>query len=353
MIINVPSSLTLQDVLEFGSLLSNLEGDSFTFDFKNCRGVIEPFGMLMASSQISRLRKKIPNATVFCRNFDHMGYASHMGFFSAFGLNHGNKPGQASGSSTYIPLTLLNVKVLRDEALQQGVEVGERIEKESRRLALILCNGGEGDLFDTLSYSIRELMRNVVEHSEAITIAFCAQYWPTKNKVEVAILDMGIGLKRSLFPNPHIDVSSHKKAVNYALMPAVSGKNFKGTKVKQKGNWANSGFGLYMTCRISRNGGNFFIVSGDSGLLLTSKGEGKRYFETDFQGTAVRLVIKTDQLPNLRSALETYRKDGHEIKSKYKEIIDIDPSSASLMLSEDFDASVLEKIIKKLKGGLP
>lgn len=350
MIINVPSSLTLQDVIEFGALLGKLEGESFTFDFKNCRGVIEPFGMLMVSSQISRLRKKLPTANIFCKNFDHMSYASHMGFFSAFGLNHGNKPGQAPGSSTYIPLTLLNVKILREQAIEEGLEVGERVEKESQRLAFILCNSEEGDLFDTLSYSIRELMRNVVEHSNAVTIGFCAQYWPTKNKVEVAILDMGIGLRKSLSPNPHIDVSNDKKAVNYSLMPAVSGKNFKGMKIKQKGNWVNSGFGLYMTCRISRNGGNFFIASGDTGLLLTSKGEGKRYFETNFQGTAVRLVIKTNQLPNLRAALESYKKEGYEIKSRYKEIIDIDPSAASLMLSEDFDVSIFDKIIKTLKG---
>ncbi|WP_092949868.1 hypothetical protein [Roseateles sp. YR242] len=39
------------------------------------------------------------------------------------------------------------------------------------------------------------------------------------------------------------------------------------------GNWANSGFGLYMTNRICRNGGNFFIASGATSMLLTRGGK--------------------------------------------------------------------------------
>lgn len=124
-------------------------------------------------------------------------------------------------------------------------------------------------------------------------------------------------------------------------MPAVSGKAFKGAKQVNKGSpWVNSGFGLYMTNRICRNGGNFLICSGDTGMLLTGGKGGKRYFPASLNGTAVRMTIMTNQLPNLREALARYRDDGYEIQRKYREIVSIDPSSASLMLSEDFDPSV-------------
>ncbi len=105
-----------------------------------------------------------------------------------------------------------------------------------------------------------------------------------------------------------------------------------------------------MTSRICRNGGTFFVASGDTGMLLTKKSEAKRYFDCIFGGTAIRMVVRTDQLADLKDALEVYRNEGYLIQNRYKEIVSIDPSSASLMLSQDFDLSVWDRILAKLKG---
>jgi len=238
------------------------------------------------------------------------------------------------------------------EAASAGHDVGDEIESQSKRLSETLVGASEGDVFETLSYSVREIMRNVVEHAHVDRFAICAQYWPTKGRAEVAIVDRGIGLQQSLRPNPHIDASSDKSAINYALMPAVSGKAFKGARrLVKRGPWTNSGFGLYMTNRICRNGGNFFIASGDTGMLLTSGKDGKRYIPTTLNGTAVRLNIRTKNLDSLRDALARYRAEGFEIQQKYREIVSIDPSSASLMLSQDFDLKLWEKLLASLKLG--
>ena len=85
-------------------------------------------------------------------------------------------------------------------------------------------------------------------------------------------------------------------------------------------------------------------------MLLTKKTEAKRYFDCNSTGTAIRMVVKTDQIADLRDTLETYRNEGYQIQSRYKEIVNIDPSSASLMLSEDFDLTVWEKLLAKIKG---
>lgn len=63
------------------------------------------------------------------------------------------------------------------------------------------------------------------------------------------------------------------------------------------------------------------------------------------------MVVRTDQISNLKDMLDTYRNEGYQIQRRYKEIVNIDPSSASLMLSEDFDLSVWERLLTKLKGG--
>jgi len=273
-----------------------------------------------------------------------MNYAAHMGFFQAFGLDHGKYPGQAKGSPRYIPMRIFNCSTLEIEAVSKGIEVGEKIEGNSGQMATLLCGEHDGATHETLTYSMREIMRNVMEHSESPRFGICAQYWPTKNKVEVAILDRGTGLKQSLSHNPHIDASTDKHAINYSLMPAVSGKTFKGAMTRKKGHWVNSGFGLYMTNRICRNGGNFFIASGTAGLLLTSGKGGKKWHDCNLLGTAVRMIIKTDQPSNLKESLEKYKEEGYEFQKQYQEIVNIDPSSASLMLSDDFDKSTWQKI---------
>ena len=76
---------------------------------------------------------------------------------------------------------------------------------------------------------------------------------------------------------------------------------------------------------------NFFVASGDTGMLLT-KGQGKRYFKCSLDGTAVRMVTDTSALGELRESLDRYREEGYEFQKKYAEIVNIDPSSASLML---------------------
>ncbi len=340
----MPHSLELQTALAFSSTIAAIEdAEGYVFDFKLTKNT-EPFAMLLVSSEIRRLVRSKPHARVSCTSFQHMNYAAHMGFFQAFGLDHGNAPGEAKGSPRYIPMRIFDSATLEMEATAKGIEVGEEIEANSSQMAFMLCGEHEGAMHETLTYSMREIMRNVIEHSESPRFGICAQYWPSKNKVEVAILDRGIGLRQSLSQNPHIDATTDKNAINYALMPAVSGKAFKGARIRKKGHWVNSGFGLYMTNRICRNGGNFFIASGSAGLLLTSGKGGKKWHECDLLGTAVRMIVRTDQLSGLREALTKYKDEGYEFQRQYQEIVSIDPSSASLMLSDDFDKSTWQKI---------
>lgn len=343
-VIRIPRILDLSSSLQFTVELAQLKDEKeICVDFKNV-GLVEPFAMLIVSSELQRAAVRCQLNSFRCVNHEKMTYAAHMGFFKAFGYDYGKRPGEAPGGSRYLPVSIFNCDELRNQAVERGEAVGDVIEEKSKQLAAMLCGEDESDLHRTLAYSLREIMRNVVEHSEADQIGMCAQYWPTKNKVEVAIIDRGVGLRKTLSRNPHLGIESDKHALNYACMPAVSGKAFKGSRVRQKGHWANSGFGLYMTSRICRNGGNFFIASGDQGMMLTRAAEGKSYFPCSYEGTAVRLQIRTDQVGSLYDSLKLYKEDGFRIKAQYAEIADINPSAASLMLSEDFDISTWDRI---------
>lgn len=328
----VPRRLTLESTVQFACELANLPPDqNFLFDFGNV-GRIEPFALLFLSSELQRCRSKRPNSQFSAKGFESCSYAAHMGFFKAFGLDHGKAPGEAKGSNTYIPISILDSELIQKQAAENFEAVGNFIERKAEEMAGILTRNSAGDLFDTLSYSIREITRNVIEHSKSKQFGFCAQYWPTYGTVELAILDRGIGIQNGLSKNPHLTINNDHEALNLALMPGVSGRAYKGARQKPNDVWANSGYGLYMTSRLCREGGSFFIASGDTGLYLSENK--KRYLETPFQGTALKLTLNTNRLTSLSSMLCRYRDEAcaFDISGNNS----MSASTASMMLTRDY-----------------
>lgn len=152
--VKVPQNLSLRNSLNFCNRLWDLEhADEYAFDFANL-GLVEPFTMAYVANEMKRFRATKPKSKFKALNHRDKSYAAHMGFFRAFGLNFGNKPGEASGSSTYLPLTIIPVKELREEAIDSYDHVGNIIESRAEKIAKILTRQKEGDLVDTLTFSM-------------------------------------------------------------------------------------------------------------------------------------------------------------------------------------------------------
>lgn len=331
MVVRLPQRLTPASVSKFGCELHELDGaDEFEFDFGAQRW-FPPFSMLLLAMHLRRFRERHPAAACYATNFESHSYAAHMGFFKTFGLDHGNAPGEALGSSTYVPIQSIKRSELAEKASQAYVELGVTIEEKAGALSTILTQKYDGVLHDTLTYSIREILRNVFEHSGADEVFICAQHWPSRNEVEVGIVDAGIGIKAGLAENPNFQFETHRESLHAALMPGVSGNIWAG-----KGNdpWMNTGYGLYMTNRICRAGGCFFICSGDSGLWLERKR--KLDVPSNLQGTAVRLFLDTSQLSDLKDRLAGFHKDGVRAAKEIDGANTSYASAASQMLTRDF-----------------
>lgn len=333
----VPARLDIENAITFIHQIYELPpSPEYIFDFINLSWV-EPFALLYVSYHLANFIGDKPSISLKVDHFDiknaHL-YAAHMGFFKSFGLDFGNSAGQAKGSAHYIPITIFNVEQIRSESQDEGVHVGDVLESRARDLAIMLTRRSDGDLVDTLEFSLREMFRNVVEHSGAKRIGICGQYWPSKHMVELAILDNGIGIKESLKNNPYLIIETDKDALNCALLPGVSGKAYKGARINRgDGHWNNSGFGLFMTSELCRNGGSFFICSKTSGIML--KARNKRNVVTQLDGTALRLIIDTSSLRQISESLAEFRDKGYRIAKELNGAV-INPSAASLMLSRDF-----------------
>lgn len=332
----LPQNLSLTEATNFCNRLWDLPEDTiYEFDFHRLRNV-EPFTMAYVANELKRYRESRSTARFTALNYKHHSYPAHMGFFQAFGLKHGNEPGQANGSSTYIPLTILNVADIEQEAAQRYLNPGDVIEEKALQVAQLLVRQAGGNLVDTLTFSIREIMRNVVEHSGSKFIEYCGQYWPSRSLVEVAILDIGQGVCGSLRSNPYLNIASDRDALHLALLPGISGKMYRGIKKRPNDAWQNSGFGLYMTSRICRAGGNFFIASNSAGIMLDAAGKHDRV--TSYRGTALRLRFNTQALTNHDEILAKFRREGYAAARQFSGDQAIEPSMASTMLARDFQS---------------
>lgn len=331
MLITIPRDLSARSLARFASELQKIpEVGVYTFDFGPQRW-FPPFSMLFLASILRQFKSQHPNSQRVAQNHDNHPYAAHFGFFNSFGLSHGNQPGEALGSSRYLPINELSVNDLKLSAIQSFREVGDILDKKAGDLAAMLTLNEEDTLQETLTYSMREIFRNVVEHSSAEKAHYCAQYWPSRNEVEVGIADDGIGIHASLNQNPSFDEIEEIDAIQLALLPGISGNPFAG---KGRNVWNNSGYGLYMTNRICRNGGKFSLISGGHGIELSA--DGKDVFDTKIQGTMIRMLINTSNIPKLNEQLRIFAEEGRIAARELNGANTNIASAASQMLSQDF-----------------
>lgn len=337
MLVKIPRSLNLKTTIIFvNDLYSAPDSDKYIFDFSQLDW-IEPFSLLYLSFAIFGFSESHKEASLKVINFSGSyatDYAGHMGFFKAFGIDSGKFPGEAASSADYHPIEIFDIDAWRKEAAHSRKYIGEIIERHSRDLAIILTRERKGDLIDTLEFTLREIIRNVAEHSGAEQVGFCAQYWPQKNLVDLAILDSGRGFKESLAHNPYLDKEmTDQGAVNYALLPGISGKMYKGKYTDPHDEWENSGFGLFMASEICRHGGSFFVSSRSAGTLL--RNDQKQSFKLHMPCTAIRLRLNTKMIQPTALLLKEYRNKGEKIAKKIYGA-NISASAASTMLARDF-----------------
>jgi hypothetical protein len=163
------------------------------------------------------------------------------------------------------------------------------------------------------------------------SVYYCAQYWPRSNKVEFAVADFGIGIRRALAHNPNFRFDSDKQAIEYSLLPSVSGSTH---LPRRSENWFNSRYGLHMTNRLTRNGGNFVLASRASAVLLSSKT--KSDFRTSYPGTILRFNIDLSKIGDVQARLAQFLEEGFRITKTIAGSGNRPPSAMSLLCRRDY-----------------
>ena len=147
----------------------------------------------------------------------------------------------------------------------------------------------------SLHVALDEVCENVLHHAGTGLGGFAAaQALTSKPVMEIAIADLGIGIRASLAKNPdYRDVASDVDAIATAMRPRVSSTPDR-----------NSGIGLFVTSLLlTMNGGELLVRSGRGAVFQGSRLD---QLERDvaLPGTLVVLRVRTDRALNIN---EVYR----------------------------------------------
>lgn len=131
-----------------------------------------------------------------------------------------------------------------------------------------------------------ELAENVIHHAASPLGGFAAaQGWMRNQQFEIAIVDIGVGIRRSLTNNPrYADIADDVTAISTALQPRV-------TSTPER----NAGIGLFITRLLLRDNGGLLLVRSGSGEVYSGAEEGARKTDISFPGTLVALRARTDR----------------------------------------------------------
>lgn len=142
-------------------------------------------------------------------------------------------------------------------------------------------------------------MRNIPEHANTDKLWICGQYWKSYNLDEIAILDEGIGVFKSITQNSYHGeyIKNNLVALCWSLKAGISDAFKPSIKQKSADMWANSGFGLLMVSEICKHlNGSFCLVSYDNYILIDNHGinTGSTYLK----GNAIRIREPCDKITN-------------------------------------------------------
>ncbi|MEK7790243.1 MAG: ATP-binding protein, partial [Deltaproteobacteria bacterium] len=174
----------------------------------------------------------------------------------------------------------------------------------------------ESDQAKTIGYIVSELVRNVIEHSNATNGALlCAQYYKKSNSIRIGIADTGVGIKTTI--NHSYSAKTDLEAIQLALTPGITG-----TTRREGGTEQNAGAGLFFIKSIASVNRDFFIIySGNSLYKLLRKMTKRIHLNADpfkdrhskrkdlpyWQGTVVGIDITLDQTEEFSQLLDGIR----------------------------------------------
>ncbi|KIL35187.1 hypothetical protein SD71_16330 [Cohnella kolymensis] len=241
-------------------------------DFQN-QIFISPLLLAVVSAFVEKLRLR-HDVDVLCVNLSSVNadYISRMNFFDEVGFHYQEHFTRRKESGRFIPIT----RITESNYMSITSDLTKIIQQQ--------WGGIDGSIVAALDWSIAEIIDNVFNHSETKIDGFVvAQHFPSRNRIDVTVVDGGMGIPKRLKSRAIYKDLSATEALDIAVEKDVT--------VDPE---INKGAGLFYTKRIiQENRGTLRINSDKAQLRVT--GKVKRVDDAPkWTGTIVHLRIRTN-----------------------------------------------------------
>jgi anti-sigma regulatory factor (Ser/Thr protein kinase) len=300
--IHLPNSAFLGNIDPFLRSFDPSNPDELIISSNNKWVSVHP----MVIAMVATLGKNISPEKLTFKAFEARSkhYFERIGLFKFLGINSGISITKHDPSGRFIPLTRIN------NSTQQSKFITEMIP-----LLHLVDNPKQAQ---PIQYIVGELVRNVIEHSQAKDGAIvCAQYYKKSNTIRIGIVDGGVGIKKTITQS-HAATDDFE-AIRLALMPGITG-----TTKKEGGTAENAGAGLFFIKSIAHVNRDFFLVYSGKAMykLLKRSPEKEIALQSDplndrhskektlpyWNGTAVGIDIALDNTKEFSILLDLIRK---------------------------------------------
>ncbi len=330
---NFPASVKFLDLAQYSRDVADIPfSKELRFRTSGVRTFTPTSMIFFAKTCRRRVRASEGKEHVFFHGLSKHSYANNFGFSDALKLEGKPYPQGAFGGKGYVPMSTMSLSHLEEVAALNSVQVGDAIEAECETIANVAAQERSSKLTQLLQTSFREIFRNVFEHSQCSTAGYCAQYWPTRDAVEICISDRGIGFANSLAEDRYFSGLSDYEALLMSLMPGVSSKARlqKKRPRSQRTEWDNSGYGLYFVHRLASEFGWFGMASGKSALFIEN-GVLKRG-ACDVEGAIVSLRLKLSDPDAIEKKIDSIRTEAEQTKQRMG-VRNLTPASVEAFLA--------------------
>lgn len=260
---------------------------------------IEPAGAIIFLSTIDKLNiNDIPHEfeSIDHLNRDAVSYGETIGVFQELGLSEAN-------SFDYGKRYIAPTKVLLSEVHQSMRVEKKSIETYYDEVSSHIVNKAlqgfdydfSEDVNELFEFVVREMIRNIFDHSKSIHFYYGSQMYPANNCVEVVIADLGEGLLATVpfdLEDEWHKEQTDEDAIRRAMIPGLTARSNHSYAPEV---YKNSGYGLSLVQRIiQKTDGIFSIASGEKSITFNSDGE--TVDDCNIKGTLIRLRIKLREL---------------------------------------------------------
>jgi hypothetical protein len=181
-------------------------------------------------------------------------------------------------SKTYLPLVIFGAGTGKTQS-----EIREKILSAVNSIFKNQLNLS-GNILQAIFYMVDELTQNIVDHSGSECGSLFAQFYPSKNYMDICVADVGVGLFQSYMRSGKFNPQNDQEALNYAIY----GKSTKPLPESR-------GFGISTSRRMLVEGlkGKFLMLSGTAMYYqaIDSQNIAAIPHESNFPGTYIALRI--------------------------------------------------------------